>query len=110
MNVNDLIAIDVHTHAEVSCRHPADEYGKIDVAADKYFKTSHRPTIAEPSPTTVNARSASSCLRRRGAEMGRRRIPNEEIAKPRAENSDIMMPSPASIRTKASWACAKCGA
>ena len=25
MKVNDLVAIDVHTHAEVSCRQPAEE-------------------------------------------------------------------------------------
>lgn len=93
MKVNDLIAIDVHTHAEVSCRHPADEYGKeYDVAADKYFKTSHRPTIAETIAYyrerkigfvmfTVDAE----------AEMGRRRISNEEIAEAAAENSDIMI-------------------
>ena len=82
MNTHNLVAIDVHVHAEVSCRHPADEFGKeFDEAADKYFKTEHRPTIAETVAYyrerkigfvmfTVDAE----------AEMGRRRISNEEIA------------------------------
>ena len=48
MNHADLIAIDVHTHAEVSCRNPFDAYGEeYDRAADKYFGSTRRPTIAE---------------------------------------------------------------
>ena len=39
MNIQDLIAIDVHTHAEVSCCQPYDEFGRaFDEAASKYFK------------------------------------------------------------------------
>ena len=38
MNTDDLIAIDIHTHAEVSCWNPFDNYGEeYDRAADKYF-------------------------------------------------------------------------
>ncbi|MEG1130418.1 MAG: 4-hydroxyphenyl-beta-ketoacyl-CoA hydrolase, partial [Comamonas sp.] len=48
MNHQDLIAIDFHTHAEVSCRNPFDSYGEeYDRAADKYFGSALRPTIAE---------------------------------------------------------------
>ena len=48
MNHQDLIAIDIHTHAEVSCWNPFDAYGEeYDRAADKYFRSSRRPTIAE---------------------------------------------------------------
>ena len=48
MNLKDLIAIDVHTHAEVSCRQPADEvWQEFEDAASKYFKVGKRPTIAE---------------------------------------------------------------
>ena len=48
MNVKDLVAIDVHTHAEVSCRQPVDEVWKeYEDAASKYFKAGKRPTIAE---------------------------------------------------------------
>ena len=48
MDHANLIAIDVHTHAEVSCWNPFDNYGEeYDRAADKYFKSNRRPTIAE---------------------------------------------------------------
>ena len=48
MKTDDLIAIDIHTHAEVSCRNPFDSYGEeYDRAADKYFGSDRRPTIAE---------------------------------------------------------------
>ena len=43
-----LVAIDVHTHAEVSCWNPFDSYGEeYDRAAHKYFRNSRRPTIEE---------------------------------------------------------------
>ena len=39
MDHANLIAIDIHTHAEVSCWNPFDNYGEeYDRAADKYFK------------------------------------------------------------------------
>ena len=48
MNQQDVIAIDIHSHAEVSCWYPFDAYGEeYDRAADKYFRSSNRPTIAE---------------------------------------------------------------
>ena len=48
MNIKDLIAIDVHTHAEVSCRESTDEaWLPYEAAAEKYFKVGKRPTIPE---------------------------------------------------------------
>ena len=48
MDHEKLIAIDIHTHAEVSCWNPFDNYGEeYDRAADKYFGNGRRPTIAE---------------------------------------------------------------
>ena len=48
MDHANLIAIDIHTHAEVSCRNPFDNYGEeYDRAADKFFGSNRRPTIAE---------------------------------------------------------------
>ncbi len=93
MNHQDLIAIDIHTHAEVSCWNPFDAYGEeYDRAADKYFRSSNRPTIAETIAHyrekkiglimfTVDAES----------NLGRKRIQNEEIAAAAKENSDMMM-------------------
>ena len=43
MITKDLIAIDVHTHAEVSCRQEPDEAWKpFEEAANKYFKAGKR--------------------------------------------------------------------
>jgi hypothetical protein len=47
MKLDNLIAIDVHTHAEVSCRQEPDEtWQPFEAAAGKYFKDGKRPTIA----------------------------------------------------------------
>ena len=93
MKTEDLIAIDMHTHLEVSCRNPFDNYGEeFDRAADKYFRSSKRPTMDETLAYyrekkigfvnfTVDAES----------QQGRRRIPNEEIADAALANPDIMI-------------------
>jgi len=48
MDIDKLIAIDIHTHAEVSCWNPFDNCGEeYDRAADRYFRSSRRPTIEE---------------------------------------------------------------
>ena len=54
MNVADLVAIDMHTHAEVSCCQPPDLFVKeFDEASDKYFgavikaASGRRPTMPE---------------------------------------------------------------
>src|SRR5574340_1258042 len=86
MNTQDLIAIDTYTHAEVSCWNPFDAYGEeYDRAADKYFGSNRRPTIDQTVAYyrekkiglvmfTVDAES----------QLGRRRIPNEEVCEARA--------------------------
>src|SRR5574340_2460 len=101
MNTQDLIAIDTHTHAEVSCWNPFDAYGEeYDRAADKYFGSNRRPTIAETVAYyrekkiglvmfTVDAES----------QLGRRRIPNEEVCEAAQKNADIMIAF-ASIRSE----------
>jgi predicted TIM-barrel fold metal-dependent hydrolase len=93
MKVQDLIAIDVHTHAEVSCRAPADEYGhEFDEAAAKYFKAGKRPTILE-TVAYYRERRVGFVMFPVDAEFGtgRRRIPNEEVAEAAAENPDVMI-------------------
>ena len=57
MQHQNLIAIDIHTHAEVSCWNPFDNYGEAyDRAADKYLdrkstrlNSSHIPLSRMPS-------------------------------------------------------------
>ena len=93
MNTADLIAIDTHTHAEVSCWNPFDNYGEeYDRAADKYFRSSRRPTIEE-TIAYYRERKIGLVMFTVDAEtqMGRRRIPNEEIAEAAQKNSDIMI-------------------
>ena len=60
MNTTDLIAIDTHTHAEVSCWNPFDNYGEeYDRAADKYIRLEPPPVDRwRRSPTTASGRSA----------------------------------------------------
>ena len=93
MKIDDLIAIDMHTHAEVSCWNPFDNYGEeYDRAADKYFRSSRRPTIDE----TVNYYREKKIglvmfTVDSEANLGRRRIPNEEVAEAAQKNSDVMI-------------------
>jgi len=93
MDYKNLVAIDIHTHAEVSCRNPFDNYAEeYERAADKYFGSSGRPTIAE---TIAHYRSIKMGLVMftvdSEAQIGKRRIPNEEIAQAAKENSDMMI-------------------
>lgn len=97
MNIEKLVAIDTHVHAEVSCCRPPDLFGKeFDEAADKYFgtvlKRGRRPTI----PETIDyyrerqigfVMFTVDCE----ANLGRRRISNEEVAEFAQKNDDIMI-------------------
>jgi hypothetical protein len=48
LNLDELVAIDVHTHAEISTRQPRDPCSVMfDEAMDKYFREMKKPTIAE---------------------------------------------------------------
>ena len=83
MKHEDLIAIDIHTHAEVSCWNPFDNYGEeYDRAADKFFGSNRRPTIEE-TVAYYRERKIGLVMFTVDSEsqLGRRRIPNEEIAK-----------------------------
>jgi hypothetical protein len=93
MNVDDLVAIDVHTHAEVSCRQPQDEVWKeYEDAASRYFKAGKRPTIAE---TIAHYRAEKIGLVMFTVDsefqIGNRRIANEEICEAARDNADIMV-------------------
>lgn len=93
MNIKDLIAIDVHTHAEVSCRRPADEvWQEYEDAASKYFKAGKRPTIAE-TIAYYRERKIELVMFTVDSEheLGSKRIANEEVRDAARENSDIML-------------------
>src|SRR6266581_965728 len=96
MKTDELIAIDTHTHLEVSCWNPFDSYGEeFDRAADKYFRSSKRPTMAE-SLAYYREKKIGFVMFTVDAEtqLGRRRIPNEEIAEAAQANSDIIIAHP----------------
>ncbi|WP_423213574.1 amidohydrolase family protein [Rivibacter subsaxonicus] len=84
----------MHTHAEVSCWNPFDNYGEeFDRAADKYFRSNRRPTIEESVAHYREQRIAMVmfCVDAE-AQMGRRRIPNEEIAEAARKHPDVLIP------------------
>lgn len=92
MNVQDLVAIDMHTHAEVSCRQEPDAFWvPYEEAANKYFKTGKRPTIAE---TVAYYREMKIGLVMFTVDtefqIGNRRIANEEITDAARDNPDIL--------------------
>ena len=89
MDTAQLVAIDVHTHAEVSCWSPADHYGEeYDRAADRYFGSERRPTIDE-TIAYYRQRKIGLVMFTVDCEsqLGRRRIPNEEIAEAAKKNA-----------------------
>jgi predicted TIM-barrel fold metal-dependent hydrolase len=93
MNINNLVAIDVHTHAEVSCRQPADAFWEpYEAAASDYFKVGKRPTISE-TITYYRDRKIGLIMFTVDSEfeIGARRISNDEVAEAAAANADIMM-------------------
>jgi uncharacterized protein len=93
MKTDDLVAIDVHTHAEVSCRQDADEaWLPYEAAASKYFKTGVRPTIAE-TIAYYRERKIGLVMFTVDSEfqIGARRIPNQEVADAARDNADMMI-------------------
>ena len=58
MNVRELVAIDIHTHAEEPCgTHPDDGYDDLQAAMAVYFnQPNNRPTIEETAATIARAR------------------------------------------------------
>lgn len=95
MNVSELVAIDVHTHAEVSMHEPMDEVTKSrSDAMGEYFKGAHqRPTV--PQVAEYYRKRKIACVifpvdSERAS--GEKRVSNEEVAELAAKNSDIMIP------------------
>lgn len=95
MDVADLVAIDVHTHAEVSAKGAASLSAELDTASTSYFKVegNRKPTLPEIAAYyrerrmaavvfTVDAESAT----------GTAPVANEEVAEAAAEHSDVLIP------------------
>ncbi len=93
MEIDSLVAIDVHTHAEVSSRDP-QPLTAFQEAAKKYFRHDHaRPTIPEIAAHYRERKIACVIFPVDGERArGDRPVPNEEVAELAHENSDIMIP------------------
>jgi hypothetical protein len=93
MDIESLVAIDVHTHAEISMREPQQPTA-FQEAAQKYFKHGHaRPTIPEIAAYYRERRIACVIFSVDGERArGDKPVPNEEVAEVAAEHGDIMIP------------------
>ncbi|MHB0952922.1 MAG: amidohydrolase family protein [Allorhizobium sp.] len=99
INIDDLVAIDFHTHAEEPCCGPRDDgYDEFQAGMANYFKNpagaqGMLPTIQETA-TYYRERKIACVIFPVDAERetGFRRYENEEVARIAAENADIMIP------------------
>ena len=95
MNVNELVAIDIHTHAEEPCgTHPDDGYDELQAQMAIYFnQPNNRPTI-EDTAAYYRQQKIGAVIFPVDAERetGYRRYPNEEVAEKAAANSDVLIP------------------
>jgi uncharacterized protein len=99
MNLDDIIAIDFHTHAEEPCNcHRDDGYNEFQAGMAAYFKN---PAGIDGMLPTVPQTAAYYRERKIAAvifgvdaerETGFYRHNNEEIAELAAANSDILIP------------------
>src|SRR5690348_14076966 len=95
MDIKDVVAIDVHTHAEVSSRVPDDPmWQAIQEASAQYFKDEGpRPTIAEVAAYYRERKMIAVIFPvDMESSTGLVRVPNEEVAEVAAENADVLIP------------------
>jgi len=95
MNVDELVAIDVHVHAEQSSRSKAhEEKSEYHDAAKEYFKEEgSQPTIPETAEYYRERKMACVIFPVDGeSARGQTPISNEEVAEVAHENSDVMIP------------------
>ena len=96
MNVDDLVAIDIHPHAEEPCgTHGDDGYDEFQAHMAEYFKSPHKhpPTVPETA-AYYRAKKIAAVIFPVDAERetGFRRYNNYEMAELAAANSDVLIP------------------
>ncbi|WP_235898722.1 amidohydrolase family protein [Parahaliea maris] len=95
IDTDNIVALDVHVHAETSCTDPEDPVmGQYFDAASSYFKVSRqRPSMAE-TVAYYREQKVAFCLFTVDCEagIGARRIRNEEIAQLALDNPDVVIP------------------
>jgi predicted TIM-barrel fold metal-dependent hydrolase len=94
MDIADLVAIDVHTHAEVSSHGQGSLSEELDAAAGDYFKAEHRrPTLPEIAAYYRERKMACVVFTVDAeAATGTPAVPNEEVAEAAAANPDVIIP------------------
>jgi len=95
MKLDELVAIDIHTHAETSTRLAPDAASKESLEArGRYFRyAAQHPTIAQMAAYYRERKMAFVVFtvdHERG--MGLRNISNEEVAESAAEHADVAIP------------------
>ncbi len=96
LNIENLVAIDFHTHAEEPCgSHPDDGYDDFQAAMKAYFKSphDHLPTVPETASYYRDRRIGAVIFPVDAErETGFRRYSNEQVAALAAEHSDVLIP------------------
>jgi uncharacterized protein len=95
IDLDKIVAIDVHTHAERSAQGEEDEVGLSYLeAAKKYFGGEPpRPTTQEVADYYRERKMAAVVFTVDDeAGMGRKRVPNEEVAELAHRNPDVLIP------------------
>lgn len=95
MKPEDLVAIDVHTHAEVSSRGHSSLDDDLHDASAAYFKVEgkRKPTLEETA-AYYRERNMAAVIFTVDAESatGTPPVPNEEVAEAAAANADVLIP------------------
>ncbi len=95
IDLDAIVAIDVHTHAERSTRQPQDPVtGEVLAAAAKYFGGEPPQPTAQEVADHYRERSMLAVIFTVDDEagMGRHRIDNDEVLEAAAANPDVLIP------------------
>ena len=106
VDLSELVAIDVHVHAERNANEPPDPVtSEYLAAAARYFGGDPPlPTAAEVADYYRERKILAVIFNIDDeAGMGRRRLGSEEILEAARANPDVLIPFAASTRTGASW-------
>jgi predicted TIM-barrel fold metal-dependent hydrolase len=96
LNLDDVLAIDIHTHAEEPCGlHADDGYDDFQAQMADYFKSpnKHPPTVQETA-AYYRAKNIAAVIFPVDAERetGFRRYNNYEMLEVASDNSDVLIP------------------
>jgi uncharacterized protein len=96
LDLDELVAIDVHTHAEVSATGAGSLSRELEEASASYFKVSaaaRKPTLDEIAAYYRERRMAAVVFTVDAeAATGTPAVPNEEIADAARRHSDVLIP------------------